>query len=235
MTDFKVTQINDNTWRIDEGIVRYFLLTGQDKALLIDGGRDNGNARDVASGLTDLPLELIVTHADGDHCRSNGQFDWFYMHPAEASNYFNIQHSIGEFRPVYDGNVIDLGGRPLEIIHVPGHTPGSIAVLDINARALFSGDTVQDGNVYLFGIEREFRAYTFSLERLEQLKDRYDVIYPCHGNIPLGADHVPRLLECAREVINGRKKPVTEIVWEQEISKYEFDCGTFLCEKAEHY
>ncbi|MBR3003992.1 MAG: phage tail protein, partial [Lachnospiraceae bacterium] len=194
-------------------------------------GADNGVRIAYGKNLTDFVQEQ----------NNENVYDGVYGYAVvdevtyEASNYFNIQHSIGEFRPVYDGNVIDLGGRPLEIIHVPGHTPGSIAVLDINARALFSGDTVQDGNVYLFGIEREFRAYAYSLERLEQIKDRYDVIYPCHGNIPLGADHVPRLLECAREVINGRKKPVTEIVWEQEISKYEFDCGTFLCEKAEHY
>ena len=234
MSDYRITQINDNTWRIDEDIVRYFLLTGQETALLIDGGRDNGNARDVAERLTDLPLSILVTHADGDHTRSNGQFDWFYMHPADAFNYYNIQHMTGEFRPVYDGTVIDLGGRPLEIIHVPGHTPGSIAVLDINARALFSGDTVQDGRIFLFGIERDFRAYAFSLERLNNMSDRFDIIYPCHGSIPLKKDHADRLLECSREVLNGLKKPETDIVWEQEISKYEFDCGTFLCEKIDN-
>lgn len=37
------------------------------------------------------------------------------------------------------GDVIDLGNRPLEIIELPGHTPGSIGILDVKTRALFAG------------------------------------------------------------------------------------------------
>jgi glyoxylase-like metal-dependent hydrolase (beta-lactamase superfamily II) len=43
---------------------------------------------------------------------------------------------------VADGDTIDLGGRRLEVLHVPGHTPGSIALWEPDAGVLFSGDTV---------------------------------------------------------------------------------------------
>ena len=43
------------------------------------------------------------------------------------------------------GDIIDLGDRPLKIIDIPGHTPGSIAILDVKNRVLISGDSV-DGN-----------------------------------------------------------------------------------------
>lgn len=57
----------------------------------------------------------------------------------------------GKISPIKEGDVIDLGDRPLKIIDLPGHTPGSIAVLDVKNRVLISGDSVQDSNIYMFG------------------------------------------------------------------------------------
>ncbi len=68
--------------------------------------------------------------------------------------------------PVEDGDIIELGNRTLEVITIPGHTPGSIAVLDIENRVLYGGDTVQDGKIFMFGVQREFHAYIRSLESL---------------------------------------------------------------------
>ena len=59
----EIIQINANTWRIEDDGVRLFLLAGTEKALLIDSGMNLNNARDIAVGLTDLPLSLLNTHA----------------------------------------------------------------------------------------------------------------------------------------------------------------------------
>ena len=83
--EYKIIRMNENTWRIEDGGVRFFLLTGTEKALLVDSGMNVHNARDIATGLTDLPLSLLNTHADRDHIGSNEQFDMFYMHPDEES------------------------------------------------------------------------------------------------------------------------------------------------------
>ena len=70
------------------------------------------------------------------------------MNPAELVNY-PLAKKASDIIPVRDGNSIDLGGRRLEVIEIPGHTPGSIAILDVERRILFSGDTVQDGSIFL--------------------------------------------------------------------------------------
>ena len=75
-----IIQMRENTWRIEDGGVRFFLLAGTEKALLIDSGMNVDNAREIAAGLTALPVSLLNTHADRDHIGSNQQFDAFYMH-----------------------------------------------------------------------------------------------------------------------------------------------------------
>lgn len=199
----EVIQINENTWRIEDGMVRFFLLAGKKKALLIDSGMTVCNAREIAGELTDLPVELINTHADIDHVGSNAQFEAPYMNPAELSNYHNTQHKSGEITPVWDGDEIDLGDRPLKIIAIPGHTPGSIAILDINARMLFSGDPIQDGGIFMFGIQRDFTAYRHSLLRLKKMEQEFDQIYPSHGSCPVGKEMIDALIAGASKVMDG--------------------------------
>ena len=204
----EVIQINDNTWRIeDNNHVRFFLLTGSEKALMIDSGMMINNAKDIAKTLTDLPIELINTHADRDHVGSNYQFDTFYMHPSEASNYYKTQGQTGDYTPISEGDVIDLGGRKLEIIAVPGHTPGSIAILDVTNRMIFSGDPVQDGTIFLFGVQREVNTYLKSLKKLDSMKDRFDAIYPSHGTCPVKPELINELYDAMSDVLNGKYTP----------------------------
>ena len=99
MEDFgfmEIISINENTWRIEEEGVRFFLLAGENKALLIDSGMQVHNAKEIAESLVDLPIELLNTHADMDHVGSNNEFDSFYMNPAEASNYYNTNKKDGD-------------------------------------------------------------------------------------------------------------------------------------------
>ena len=90
---YEVIRINEHSWRIEENGVRMFLFVGTDKALLIDSGFGGGDLKAKVAKLTDLPIVLVNTHADGDHIRCNHQFDKAYMHPSEfdrrnAPNYF---------------------------------------------------------------------------------------------------------------------------------------------------
>ena len=141
--DYQIVQMDHNTWRIEDGGVRFFLLAGTEKALLVDSGMQVRNAKEIAQTLTDLPVSLLNTHADMDHIGSNEEFASFYMHPAEEDLYRKAGRP-GTVIPVDDGDELDLGGRILRIIHLPGHTPGSIAVLDTANRVLISGDPVQE-------------------------------------------------------------------------------------------
>lgn len=228
--DYQVIQIDRHTWRIEEPGVRFFLLEGAERALLIDSGMQVRNAREIAEGLTALPVSLLVTHGDRDHVGSNEEFPMFYMHPAEASNYYNTQGKTGEFLPVWDGETLDLGGRSLEIIALPGHTPGSIAVLDRNARILIGGDLVQDGQIFMFGVQREMHAYIHSLAKLEGYSGAFDWVYPSHGSFPVSPDLIPALREAAERVLRGEVPGTESEMHGRKIMRYDVGVAAFLGE-----
>ena len=225
-----IRQIDPLTWIIDEEGVRFFLLAGSRKALMIDSGMKTENAKEIGVSLTDLPIELLNTHADRDHINCNDQFETVYMNPAEASNYYGSCERRGEIIPVWDGDVLDLGERELEIIHIPGHTPGSIAILDVRNRRLFSGDSVQDGSIFMFGVQREMHAYRHSLKRLEGYGERFDEIYPSHGTYPVSPDLIGKLYRASGDVLDGKAEGVDGEAFGNQITVYDVGIAKFLCD-----
>ena len=229
---FEIIRINDSTWRIEDGNVRFFLLTGTEKALLIDSGMNVHNAKEIASGLTKLPILLLNTHADRDHIGSNEEFASFYMHPAEESLY-RSSGKPGTVLPVVEGDILDLGNRSLRIIHLPGHTPGSIAVLDGKYRVLISGDPIQtNGRIFMFGSHRDMQAYIRSLEHLEAYTDQFDELWPSHGDIPISPDTIRLLRDGVKAVMEGALPGTPAEVFGRQISVYDLGFTTLLCDRA---
>lgn len=228
----RITKIYDRSWSIDEGRVRYFILEGDDYALMIDSGMMSENVREIAARVTDKPLKLINTHADPDHTNGNKEFESFFMDPAESINYYKLHNGTGRLIPVYDKDVLNLGGRPVKIISLPGHTPGSIGILDINAGALFSGDTVQENsNIYMFGSQREMHSYIESLRRLLELAGTFTDIYPSHGTELLTADTVNRLIDAAEDVLYGRSNGKAADVHGHAVLLHDFGFAGFYYER----
>ena len=225
----EIVKINDKTWRFEDDSVRFFLLCGTDKAALIDTGMNMPNAKALAEGLTDLPIILINTHADPDHISGNSAFGEFYMSPAEEDNY---RHNGGKGKliPVKEGDIINLGGRTLKIIDIPGHTPGSIAILDEEYRVLISGDSVEDGNIFMFGPYRNIDNYIDSLRHLEKYDGQYDEVYAMHGSIPVNPDLVGMLIEGAEQIKNGYAQGKKMDLWGNRVILYDFPYAGFLCE-----
>lgn len=231
MNNPKITQINENTWVFDEERVRFFLLTGDNRALLIDSGMMTHNAKELAEELTDLPVELLNTHADIDHIGSNHEFKSFYMNPKEADNYFSSNERKGNIIPINDGDIIDLGNRELKIIELPGHTPGSVAVLDINNRDIFSGDPVQDGRIFMFGPQRNMKDYGPSLLKLKSFESEFDNIYPSHGTYPIKPDYIDKLFDGYQDILNKKIEGIGADMFGQPIIDYDVEVAHFLCDK----
>ena len=106
--------------------------------------------------------------------------------------------------PYKDGDVIDLGGRKLEVIHTPGHTPGSVCLLDIGNRVLYSGDTVCDEGVILH-FDHSTRVETFkeSILKLKARKGEFGDIWPGHHKKPVDESFFDEYIACADKIMEG--------------------------------
>ena len=231
----QIIRIDEKTVRIEDGGVRFVLLEGTEKALLVDTGMNTPDAKAIAESLTELPLSLINTHADRDHISGNLSFDTFYMSPAEMENYASgIQQTtpevVGRILPVREGDLIDLGERPLLVIDNPGHTPGSIAILDIKNRVLIGGDAIQDGNIFMFGKYRNIEQYVKSLEHIREYGDRFDVVYPSHGTFPVSPELIDDLIGGAQKIIAGTAESTVIELFGRKIRLFRFPYAGFLCD-----
>ncbi len=232
MTDYEIIQTDAQTWRIENNGVRFFLLAGTEKALLIDCGMTTENAKEIAESLTELPVSLLITHADMDHTGGIASFAEFYMHPAEAAFYFGQRDRGNQaYIPVYEGDVLDLGERPLEIVYLPGHTPGSIGVLDLSRRVLISGDPVQDGQIYMFGPQRELRTYIKSLQRLQKRIGEFDEIWPSHATIPVQPALIGTLTDAAEQILADKMAYTETQMHGITVRKYDAGAAVFLRDK----
>jgi Zn-dependent hydrolases, including glyoxylases len=199
---YEVIQLDDRSWIIVDGIVRTFLFAGAKKALLVDTGFGTGDLKATVKALTDLPIMLVNTHADRDHVSGNVQFETAFIHPAEYDRYYQFVSSGCPASPLWEGDVIDLGGRNFEVILIPGHTPGSIALLDIQKRVLIAGDSIGD-MIYMFGPGRHMDAYIASMEKLFSMQGRFDTVFPAHGNFPLSSSVLSEYISGACRIRNG--------------------------------
>ena len=226
-------ELFENTWALEDRGVRIFLLAGSERALVVDTGMTAPDIRSLIPQYTTLPYSLLNTHADRDHISGNFRFEEFYMHPSEAAFYYNIQSGKGRIIPVFEGDVIDLGNRELEVIHLPGHTPGSITLLDRKNRCLIGGDPIQeDGNIYMFGQQRDFGAYIASLERLLG-RDDFDSIYPSHARENVSKDVIPQLIDGAKRILAGQIGGVEIELFGKKAVRCDVGVSRFLCNPKE--
>ena len=72
-------------------------------------------------------------------------------------------------RLLADGDVIDLGDRAFEVLHLPGHSPGSIGLWEAASGVLFSGDAVYDGPLLDELDDSDIDDYCATMRRLRDL------------------------------------------------------------------
>ncbi len=128
--------------------------------------------------------------------------------------------------------MLDLGGRRLELIRLPGHTPGSIAMLDVGNRVLISGDPIQDGKIFMFVPFRDMRSYLRSLEHPMDWDGRFDEIWPSHASFPVSLELIGKLRDGARAILDGQVPGRWEEVFGNRVLAYDLGFATFLCDSS---
>lgn len=163
---------HDPLWRCNIWHVR-----GRDRDLIIDTGLGLQSLSQEIARVSDKPVIGLCTHCHYDHSGGLHEFDDRLGHGSEADIYRNPTREnivADDFfvdsmiyappypdfeaeswcikaapltREVDEGDVIDLGDRVFKVLHVPGHSPGSIALWEQYTGILFSGDTLYDGEL----------------------------------------------------------------------------------------
>ena len=205
----KIIKENEHFWRIEDGGVRAFLFEGTQKAMLVDTGFGDIPLKEIVNGLTNLPVFVVNTHADRDHIGCNGDFSDVYMHEAEKERYIkNLPEGCDPEKLflLSEGDIIDLGIWKFEVIFTPGHTLGSIMLLEREKHMLISGDSIQNGMMFMFGEGRNVPMLIDSLEKITAMGDSIQIIYPSHAKCPLTSDIIPYVLKGAKALLNGQLK-----------------------------
>jgi glyoxylase-like metal-dependent hydrolase (beta-lactamase superfamily II) len=216
-----------------EEVISYLIL-GQKRALLFDTGLGVGKISAAVTRLTSLPVTVTNSHTHFDHVGGNAEFqdirnrDLPYTREnmrGETNPYSRDtlapERLCGALPPgtkpksyatrpwkttqtLRDGERIDLGGRELEVIFTPGHTPDSLVLLDRENGLLFTGDTFYPGPIYLFTAETDFAAYAQSVAKLAGLAPQITLLLPAH-NVPVAPPaYLPRLAEAVHQVQSGK-------------------------------
>jgi glyoxylase-like metal-dependent hydrolase (beta-lactamase superfamily II) len=97
-------------------------------------------------------------------------------------------YDVGAFHPpawaptgtIDEGAIVDLGDRAFEVLHLPGHSPGSIGLWDAASGTLFSGDAIYDGPLLDQLDDSDIPAYVTTMERLLALAPAVDVVHGGH-------------------------------------------------------
>ena len=179
-----------------------YLVIGEEKALLFDLAFDNKNLKTYAEKLAGKPIQLVLSHAHVDHIYHITQFPEVWLHADDEKLLRKgaiFQKPVKNCPPLHflqDGDTIDLGNRILDVIHLPGHTDGSILLLDRNTRTLLGGDTV--ARHMLHGMHTKVPPEEIS-RRMEALKGLpFDTIYCAHDRCALPKNHIDLIQEVLR-------------------------------------
>ena len=175
----------------------YILASGNNSsAIIIDPGGEKNKIKQVLDGYNLKPAFIINTHGHFDHIGCDNEFGVpVYIHSQDAQMLKNPQANLSglfassfrvnsEIRAVEDGKIIELDNIRLQVIHMPGHTPGGIALLlekPVN-KAIFTGDSLFCQGIGRTDFEGGDEALLIKSIRKNILSLPDDtVVYPGHG------------------------------------------------------
>lgn len=174
-------------------------VRGRDRDLLLDSGMGVVSLTAQVPWLRVRELLAVASHAHFDHVGNHHEFPHRACHAAEAhiladprtdwnladryavvemferlppGGYCQATYRVAPApatRLVEDGDVIDLGDRVFKVLHVPGHSPGSIALWEQTTGVLLSGDAVYDGPLVDDAYHSHVPAYLDTMTRLRTL------------------------------------------------------------------
>ncbi|MFI5272221.1 MAG: MBL fold metallo-hydrolase [Ktedonobacterales bacterium] len=158
----------------DVSVVNLYLVEGRERAALIDSGIGIGDVHAACRSLTGKPLVNLCTHSHWDHVGGSHAFADRRIHALEAdrlSESYEVEgigtiHAAPVTATLAEGDMIELGGRTLEVWHTPGHSPGHISLRDSRTGYIFCADTCYAGTLWSQTADANLDDWRRSLARL---------------------------------------------------------------------
>ncbi len=203
-----------------------WVVRGRDRDLVIDTGSGMVAPAALIEAIAGKPVTAVALNDSYDHAGGWHSFSERACHPLDApalatfdaerervSDYLNdstlwslpsegyriSDYSLKPAKPtrlVNDGDVFELGDRSLQVMHVPGRSPGGLAIWEETTGGLFTSDMLYDGDHGLAWPPAEPEAYCASIRRFRQLP--VNCVYTGH----YGTMDRKRMLEVIDEQID---------------------------------
>lgn len=208
--DLEIRQIDEHTWHGNGHVMAneaIYIVEGNDRALVIDAGTEIKDYDKIIAQITSKPVTLVATHVHPDHTGSAvNYFDEIYINAADMVNVKEMMGNYkGEIKYLVDGEVIDLGGREIEVVFTPGHTPGSTTFMDKVAGYGFSGDSFGSGNLLL---TTNWSTLLLTCQRTLEYMKKHNIekLYPGHymGVNVETQKRVADMMQMSRDVLDGK-------------------------------
>ena len=182
-------EVDNNIW-----------LVGDDQeVVVVDAAHDH---EPIVAGVAGRRVVAVVcTHGHNDHINAalaladaTGAPIW--LHPADTMLWDAVHPDRRPDAELGDGQRIEVGGRTLEVLHTPGHSPGGCCLHDAEGGVLYSGDTLFKGGPGATG-----RSFSDFGQIVESIRTRIlplpasTVVHTGHGDDTRVGDEVPHLDE----------------------------------------
>lgn len=177
-------------------------IRGRDANMLVDSGMGVVDLRQQITALAAKRTIAVASHTHFDHIGAHHEFAERLVHKTESGilnapdragtladpyvtdeiftqlppmPYESTEYRVRAApatRELDAGDIIDLGDRQFEVMHTPGHSPGSIMLWESASGTLFSGDTVYNGPLIDDAYHSSIDAYIETMERILDLPVR---------------------------------------------------------------
>jgi hydroxyacylglutathione hydrolase len=245
---FEVNYLGDRIYSIEEpkssqGNVSYLIL-GDDRAFMFDTGcgenevKGNYKIKYIIDKITTLPVTLIQSHFHFDHNQNiheferiafpdlpllrdrvgqDGQFQFTQEDLFEGD--YPSEIIVDEWFPMETD--IDLGGQVIQLVHVPGHSYESIAIMIPSAGVILLGDFLYNGALFLFRND-DLAVYQQTVDHLNSLLNSEYSLFGAHGDPEIEFGQLQKLDDFLSCIEEGSCPYTERSVWGRPAHIYNF-------------
>lgn len=216
----------------ESGLDAIYMIKGSRRGLIIDTGTGIADLKTTAEQYLGEPYDVVLTHGHVDHAGGISQFDKIFVHQGDREmaeqitlgdrqDYIRRMNKAGvsDFDPesipeimrsedkpyfceISTGDIFSLGDRELKVMECPGHTAGSICLLDEADNLIFTGDNMNDlelisapGDDRMDLLSQWYKAASGVLDAQK------NAVLCCGGHSTLNVEKAREILECGGKVL----------------------------------